>query len=109
MADPMTTTSTPVRITREDPAGMRFIVAGDKGAVECRTLGGSPVLIDYHSPRPQYEGDEGRPCDVIAGECYPDAGAGVPALRSERLAAGCDDEVLWADLEKRYEAWGAGR
>lgn len=105
----MTPTETPVRILREDPAGFRFIVAGDKGAVECRTIpSGLPVVIDYHSPRPLYDGDRLNECDVIAGGCYPDAGAGVAALRTAWLKAGRDDEVIWADLEERYAAWEAG-
>jgi hypothetical protein len=104
----MTTTTTPARIYREDSAGPRFIVAGDKGAVECRTMpGGLPVLVDYHSPRPLYDGDRPAECDVIAGGCYPDAGAGVAALRMAWLRAGSDDEVIWADLEQRYAAWEA--
>ena len=104
----MTPTETPVRILREDPAGFRFIVAGDKGAVECRTVpSGLPAVIDYHSPRPQFPDGRAFPCDVIAGECYPEAGAGVTALRAAWLQAGSDDEVIWADLEKRYAQWEA--
>ena len=104
----MTTTTTPARIYREDSAGPRFIVAGDRRAVECRTMpGGLPVTVDYHSPRPQYSDGRAFPCDVIAGECYPEAGAGVAALRAAWLKAGSDDEVIWLDLEKRYAQWEA--
>jgi hypothetical protein len=104
----MTPTTGTTRIHREDESGGRFIVAGERGAVECRTsLGGMPILIDYHSPRPWFPGDEPSACDVIAGDCYPEAGANVIGLRSAWLAAGGDDEVIWRALEARYEAWEA--
>ena len=95
------------RNIREDDCWNLLIVAGPRGAVECRTLpGGSPVTIDYHSPRPWYPGDEtAGECDVLAGPCYPEAGADVAGLRAAWLAAGSDDEVLWRALEARYEAW----
>ena len=105
----MTPTETPVRILREDPAGFRFIVAGDKrgGRVPHRCPSGLPAVMDYHSPRPQFSDGRAFPCDVIAGECYPEAGAGVAALRAAWLQAGSDDEVIWLDLEKRYAQWEA--
>ena len=106
----MTPTETPVRILREDDCWNRLIVVGHRGAVECRTMpGGMPVVIDYHSPRPQFPDGRPVPCDVIAGGCYPEAGAGVAALRAAWLQAGSDDEVIWADLEKRYAQWEAGQ
>lgn len=102
----MTITATPDRILREDRSGNRLIVAGDRGAVECRTVSsGLPTLVDYHSPRPQFPGDEAHQCDVIAGACYPEAGLRMAALQSAWLSSGSDDEVIWAELEQRYAAW----
>ena len=104
-----TTTTTTARILREDESGHRFIVAADRGAVECRTApGGVPVVADYHSPRPWFPGDDGpQPCDLIPGGCWSEAGTGLGALREAWVKAGGDDEVIWAWLEDRYARWEA--
>jgi hypothetical protein len=105
-----TPVTAPIRIIREDTPGRRFIVAGPRGAVVCCTLpGGAPATIDYHSPRPEFPGDEPSPeCDVLGQDCYCAAGANVAGLVAAWLGAGSDDEVIWAALEARYEAWEGG-
>jgi hypothetical protein len=108
----MTPITAPTRIIREDDCWNLFIVAGPRGAVACRTMpGGLPVDIWYHSPRPDFPGDEPSPdCDVLGGACYDSAGANVAGLVAAWLAEGSDDEVIWRALEARYEAWeGEGR
>jgi hypothetical protein len=41
----------------------RYIVAGERGAVEYVILGGFPLTISYHSPQP-LDGVRPVPCDV---------------------------------------------
>lgn len=94
----------PARIRRDDRQ-IRYIVAGEHGAIEYHALSrnGDPLGIEHHSPRPKYDGDEPCRCDILEGPCYPDGTSeGAVRLRREFEAAGRDDEVIWRELESRY-------
>ena len=84
---------------------LRYIVAGERGAVEYMTLAGLPLAISYHSPRPL---DRVQPatCDILEGPCYGDGTVlGARELCGRWRAAGKDDEVIWRALEDRYSRW----
>lgn len=86
---------------------LRYIVTGDRGAVEYMTLivTGFPLAISYHSPRP-LDGVRPVPCDILRGPCYADGSiAGARELSGRWLAAGRDDHVIWQALEERYSRW----
>ena len=62
----------------------RYIVAGERGAVEYVTLAGFPLAISYHSPQP-LDWVRPVPCDVLEGSCYGDGtvlGAVTPPGRA---------------------------
>lgn len=84
---------------------LRYIVIGDRGAVEYMTLIGFPLAISYHSPRP-LDGVRPVSCDILGGPCYADGTiAGGRELCGRWLAAGKDDQVIWRALEERYSRW----
>jgi hypothetical protein len=58
---------------------LRYIVTGDRGAVEYMTLlvTGFPLAISYHSPRP-LDGVRPVPCDLLGGPCYVDGRLPAP-------------------------------
>ena len=93
------------RARRDNDREWRYIVAGAAGAVEYHVLrhGSDPLGIERHSRRPLHEGDEPDRCDILEGPCYPD-GSSLDArhLSLEWARAGFDDEVIWAELERRY-------
>jgi hypothetical protein len=104
----MTTQTT--RSRRDDQTEVRFVVEGPHGAVEYHAsiLSGMPLGIEYHSPRPQWDGQEPADCPVTVGPCYGDGTSrGAADLHREYAAAGYDDEVIWRELETRYAAWEA--
>jgi len=87
-----------------------YIVSGDLGAVVCSTMPGSrvPFVLDFHHRKPQDDGPA-LPCDVLDdGVCYPEAGCGATELRRAWFAAGRDDEVIWATLERYYPQMAQG-
>jgi hypothetical protein len=103
----MTGTRT-VRVHRDDDHKIRMIVAGEYGAVEYHLLAedGDPLGIEYHSPRPRYEGDEPQRCDILEGFCYPEGtSAGAVDLCREYQRSGGDEEVIWRELETLYARW----
>lgn len=59
----------------------------------------------YHSPRPHFEGHEPatEPCDVLETACYNDGSfvAGSELCKAWK-AAGQNDDVIWAELERYY-------
>jgi hypothetical protein len=60
-----------IRDRRDDGRQVRYIVAGPCGAVEYHALlGGDPLGIEYHSPRPWYTAEEPQRCDILEGPCY---------------------------------------
>jgi hypothetical protein len=86
---------------------LRYIVTGNRGAVEYMTLivTGFPLAISYHSPRP-LGGIRPVPCDILGGPCYADGTiTGAWELCERWLAAGKDDRVIWRALEGRYSRW----
>lgn len=93
------------RIHRDDDRQWRYIVAGAAGAVEYHALrrNGDALGVEYHSPRPLYNGDEPDRCDILEGPCYP-SGSGYDGwhLSLAWARAGFDDEVIWGELERRY-------
>jgi hypothetical protein len=99
-----------VRTRRDGGGRVRWILAGARGAVEYHalTLRGVPNGIEYHSPRPEYTADEPVRCDILEGPCYP-TGTSLGAVSVHRAyeAAGWDEAVIWRELERRYQAWGA--
>lgn len=80
-----------------------YAVTGPDGAVTFRV---APALVGYHSRIPNaglFEPD--GPCEHIDGDpCWSD-GSGLQgqALLGRWVAAGRDDAVVWAELEKRYQ------
>jgi hypothetical protein len=93
------------RVRRDDDRQWRYIAAGAAGAIEYHALrwNGDPLGIEHHSPRPLHDGDEPDRCDILEGSCYPDGTSlGARDLHRKWLDAGCDDEVIWAELETRY-------
>lgn len=65
--------------------------------------------IGYHSPVPQYEGQEPMAeCDILpSGKCYYD-GSGLNAEPIMERFIGEGTEYLWAELQRRYdEMFGA--
>lgn len=86
---------------------LRYIVTGDRGAVEYMTLivTGFPLAISYHSLRP-LDGVRPVPCDILGGPCYGDGTiTSAWELSGRWLAAGRDDQVIWHALEERYSRW----
>lgn len=105
------TTQTTTRTRRDDSIEARYIVEGPRGAVEYHaiSLGGQPLGIEYHARDPRWEGDKRYLCSVLArGRCYPDGtSVGAADLHREYADAGYDEEVIWAELERRYAKWEA--
>ena len=84
---------------------LRYIVAGEFGAVEYMTLGGLPLAIVCHAPWPAGEAGP-TACDVLEGPCYGDGTVlGAWELCERWRAAGHDDEVIWHALEEKYCRW----
>jgi hypothetical protein len=74
---------------------LRYIVTGERGAVEYMTLAGFPLAISYHSPRP-LDRVRAVPCDILGGPCYADGTiTGAGELCERWLAAGKDEQVIW--------------
>jgi hypothetical protein len=96
-----------IRDRRDDGRQVRYIVAGPCGAVEYHALlGGDPLGIEYHSPRPWYTAEDPQRCDILEGPCYPSGSStGAVTLGREHEAAGGDDEVIWRALEALVRAW----
>ncbi len=69
------------------------------------------IDVGCHSPRPLYEGQEPMDtCHLFDGvTCYYD-GSGLAAdeLLRRWATAGCDDEIIWAELTERYQSWLCG-
>lgn len=83
----------------------RYIVAGERGAVEYVTLAGFPLTISYHSPQ-ALDGVRPVSCDVLEGACYGDGTVlGARELCGCWRVAGKDEEVIWRALEERYSQW----
>lgn len=83
----------------------RYIVAGERGAVEYVTLAGFPLTISYHSAQP-LDGVQPAGCDVLDSACYGDGTVlGAQELYARWRAAGQDEEVIWQALEERYSRW----
>lgn len=65
------------------------------------------IDIGYHSPVPIYEDHEPlNPCPVYGDVlCFYD-GSSLPAgaLLAMWVQGGCNEEIIWADLEFRYSA-----
>jgi len=84
---------------------LRYIVAGERGAVEYVSLAGLPLMISHHSAQP-LDGVQPVPCDVFEGTCYGDGTVlGAQELCARWRAAGEDEEVIWRALEERYSRW----
>lgn len=99
------TTATTTRARRDDAEMIRYAVIGEAGATSYSKLhSGAPLAIEHHHRRPFAEpGQEPWPCSVLGSVCYPDGTSlWAQKLHREWLDAGCDDEVIWADLETRY-------
>lgn len=83
----------------------RYIVAGERGAVEYVALAGFPLAISYHSPQP-VDRVQAVSCDILEGPCYGDGTVlGARELCDRWRAAGKDEEVIWRSLEERYPRW----
>ena len=57
--------------------------------------------IGYHSPKPMYEGQEARECDVLGGKCYYD-GSGLRAQEPFDILVSKGLDALWEYLEDDY-------
>ncbi len=68
----------------------RYIVAGERGAVEYVTLAGSPLAISYHSPQP-LDGVRPVPCDVLDG----------PATGRSSAPVSCASGGVWSAATRR--------
>lgn len=103
---------------------LRFVLKGDKGATQFIVytnwhlphvqkeledkgtvclIAPMPADVGYHSPIPQYEGQEpiSEDCEYIGGPCYYD-GSGLRAISVfERFTAEGADAV-WKELEEEY-------
>jgi len=90
-------------VTSNDDDCTRYVVSGPLGAVECTSLPGSrvPFSICYHNARPLSDGDEPHACDLL-DTCYPEAGSGADKLLAAWFESARNDEVIWAELERRY-------
>lgn len=62
-----------------------------------------PADVGYHSPVPQYEGQDAmdRECEYTGGVCYYD-GSGLQAEEMFNLLVREGSDAVWADLERRY-------
>ena len=85
--------------------GRLWCVYGTNGAMSWEVLAtGVFGPIGIHSPRPLYGADEEPTrCDLLEGGCYADAGyVAGDELGKAWEAAGCDDELIWRELEGWY-------
>jgi hypothetical protein len=98
-------TATRREVRHGDHGWTRHILAGAAGAVEYHAYPGRAVGIEFHSPRPMFGGDVATDkCDVLEGPCYPDGNStAAHVLREQWANAGRDDEVIWRELESRYD------
>jgi len=89
-------TPEPSRMILDDGRGLPlFLLAGPAGAVSYRPAGVT-ALIDVHSVKPLFDGDEPGPCHLFA-DCFHDAGTGGAELA--RLHAEKGEDAVWAELE----------
>ena len=80
----------------------RYIVAGERGAVEYVTLAGIPAGDQLPLPAgPRWV--QPVPCNIVEGPCYGDGTVlGGRELCERWRAAGKDDEVICRALGDRY-------
>lgn len=102
---------------------IRFVLIGDKRAVQFYLMTGSWVLphvaeeykakglvsevlpadLGYHSPVPMYDGHDSitENCEYIGGPCYYD-GSGLAANRIWKVLLEEGDKGVWRELEEYY-------
>lgn len=105
------------RLHRYDDTREHWAVAGTRGVVELIThrVSGDGLAMAWHSPRPG-DGEDPDPerCDYLEGACFPasDCWAADEVAKayhaSGRSAVRRDENVIWAELERRYEQWTEG-
>jgi hypothetical protein len=63
----------------------------------------APMAADlgYHAPAPQYEGQEGRDCDLLGTTCYYD-GSSLNAERIWTVLRREGSEGVWRELEEYW-------
>lgn len=63
---------------------------------------GMAAGINYHSPKPMYDGQDSMECDILPeGQCYCDGSTTQAAEFENKFLAG-GDAVVWPMLEQRY-------
>lgn len=88
---------------REEPDGeQRWILAGERGAVECRGYRADSLNFIIHSPRSLYDGHQQltTPCSILEGPCY---GFYQEDGCDRSMPPGPDEP--WHTLLTLYELW----
>lgn len=83
---------------------IRKCKGGSFGEFPYCTLKPQPADVGYHSPAPQYEGQNSLTdsCDLLGGKpCYYD-GSGLQAEDVFRVLVEQGGEAVWKELEDRY-------
>jgi hypothetical protein len=84
--------------TKRHRTQFEFVVFGPAGAVEMSLLNKWTV---FHRPVPD---DDGLPCELLEMPCDAEPLFGYEVTLEAWRAAGEDDEVVFAELERQYAA-----